>query len=113
MKKRVLMILATIVVVVAVAVPLSGALTGVRSQPQAASPQQMPDIPDLYTLLNYDRHVQVIPLEGPDREEAILALWGRPETIALAEAMAALHPLALNRAAVIRPSRTRRVKLTW
>jgi len=87
MKKRVLMILATIVVVVAVAVPLSGALTGVRSQPQAASPQQMPDIPDLYTLLNYDRRVQVTLLEGTEREAVITALWARPETTQLAMAM--------------------------
>lgn len=92
MKKRSILIVATVIVVLAAAVlPLSGALAGVQSQPGATTPEQMPEIPDLFTLLNYgypmEYQVHVMDVEEPARSEVIAMLLGQPETQALVAEM--------------------------
>jgi hypothetical protein len=91
MKKRSILIVTTVIVVLAAAVvPLSGALAGVQSQPGAKAPGQVPDIPDLYNLLNYPYPAHIEPVEEPDRTELIMMLMDRPETMALLSEMEAM-----------------------
>jgi hypothetical protein len=94
MKKRTILIIATVLVVLAIAVPLGGAAVGMRSQPEATAPEQIPwEIPDLFTLLNYgyptELPVQIRELEEPERSDVIALLMERPETRALAAEMEA------------------------
>jgi hypothetical protein len=89
MKRRTIWILATTIVMVAAIVPLGGVIAGVRSQPEAAAPEQVPDIPDLSTLLEYPYPVKIRPLEGPERIDTISLLISREETLALTNELAA------------------------
>jgi hypothetical protein len=88
MKKRIALILATVVVVAAAFLPLSGALAGVTSQPGASAPQQEPPIPDLKTLLNYPYpvHIEEVWTE-PDRTDILVMFENREDTEAVRQAM--------------------------
>jgi hypothetical protein len=100
MKNRVALIAATVIVILAVALPLGGMAAGALSQPQvvrsapaeagAAAPAQFeyPAIPDQRTLLNYPYEVSITVLEEPERSVALTMLQEQPGTLDLMAAMA-------------------------
>jgi hypothetical protein len=82
-KKRAVLILSTMLVVAAAVFPLSGAGAGLQSQSEPAMAAPPEQIPDMNTLLNYRYPVEIIELGGSGRDEVILDLMARPETLAL------------------------------